>query len=55
MKRQMKIYFNLMCNFDVIIPTSAKEVAFVPRVMDLVFRCLKDIERVYILTAKKTL
>lgn len=44
-----------MCNFDVIIPTSAKDVAFVPRVVDLVFRCLKDIERVYILTAKKTL
>ena len=42
-----------MCKFDVIIPTGTKDVAFVPRVVDFVFRCLENIEHVYILTAKK--
>ena len=42
-----------MCKFDVVIPTGTKDVAFVPRVVDFVFRCLVDIEHIYILTAKK--
>lgn len=42
-----------MCKFDVVIPTGVKDVAFVPRVVDFIDRCLEDMEHVYILTAKK--
>lgn len=42
-----------MCKFDIIIPTGAKDVSFVPRVVDFICRCFKDVEHIYILTNSK--
>jgi len=42
-----------MCTFDIIIPTGPKDVEFVPRVVDYVYRCFEQMECVYILTAKE--
>ena len=42
-----------MCTFDIIIPTGPEDVAFVPRVVDYVYRCFENLEHIYVLTAKK--
>lgn len=42
-----------MNKFDVIIPTGIKDVAFVPRVVDFIYRCFEEMEHIYILTSKK--
>ena len=42
-----------MNKFDIIIPTGIKDVSFVPRVVDFVYRCFEEMEHIYILTSKK--
>jgi len=44
---------NHVKRYDILIPVGKKDVNFVPRVVDLVTRCLCDVERIYILTNKK--
>ena len=39
--------------YDIIIPVGKKDVNFVPRVVNLITRCLSDVEHIYILTNQK--
>ena len=39
-------------NFDVIIPVGPKDVKFAPRVVEFVWRCLLEAERIFVITNK---